>query len=661
VLLIWAVVPMPFLYIVMVPFWMTASLVGLWLALRPAGSTRLSPMVQNIIGVAIVVAVVAAGGIRVGPLRPLGHLLLLLASVRVLLVVDRRSFLKVLPALVLVWLVSLSASTHIAVVPYFALSVCLWWWVGMRLHLLGIVGATELSGSWRTPRVRHAVTAAAVAMLLAVPVFLAMPRLRSPWIAGRGGAESVTGFSDRVELSGVGTIRESQQEAVAVRSVNAVPIEQGWMRLRGTAYDRVTVGSWAPRRPGDERVSSGRTVWPNGRQRRLDGTVELELTLRHPDRYLFLPTGTFAVMAPVDVLTDPTGGVLLADRVEGELQYRVWVTRDEAPRQYDPPRAGGPRFEPPGDLTALAESIVGGANGAAESASAVERYLQENFTYSMQGMASIGPDPVSWFLLRSRRGHCEYFAGGMVVLLDALRVPARMIGGYSGGTASPQGDQVVVREANAHTWVEVWLGSDQGWQVYDPTPAGGVPGLGTLSSTVRLRVAWERLQAGWDRYVLTYGLGEQLRILVALDGAFAGAVQRVRPRHLVWVLVFIASGMVLRWWSRRWVGRVVPTLGRRRRVSPAAHAVDRLRRRLERGGEAVPTAATVRWIGRAAAARWPHAAGEVAELVDLAELELYARSPATDRATVRELWRRARQRMRQACHGPDAGKVSPTT
>jgi transglutaminase-like putative cysteine protease len=420
------------------------------------------------------------------------------------------------------------------------------------------------------------------------------------------------------------------------------------MRLRATAYERVTVDAWAPRRPGDDALPSDRTVWHSGRPERLDGTVELELTLRHPDRYLFLPTGTVAVRSPVDVVTDPSGGVLLADRIDGELQYRVWVSRGEAPRHSDPPRAGHSRLEPSDEVVTLAESIVGSATGTAERALAVERYLQENFTYSMQGMASIGPDPVSWFLLKSRRGHCEYFAGGMVVLLDALGVPARMVGGYSGGTISPAGDQVVVREANAHTWVEVWLGADEGWQIYDPTPAGGVPGLGTLGPTVRLRVAWEWIQASWDRYVLTYGLGEQLRILVAVDEAIAGAVQRIRLRHLLWVLVIVGAGLVLWWWLRRWAARVVPSSGRRRRRTPAAIAVDRLCRRLERAGEAVPAAATVRWIGGAASARWPRAADEVAELIGLAELELYSRVPTTDRQSVRELWLRARQRMRPA-------------
>ncbi len=131
----------------------------------------------------------------------------------------------------------------------------------------------------------------------------------------------------------------------------------------------------------------------------------------------------------------------------------------------------------------------------------------------MTGMGGIGPDPVSWFLLRSRSGHCEYFAGGMVVLLDALGIPARMVAGYSGGTASPAGDEVVVREANAHAWVEVWLGADLGWVVYDPTPAVGVPGLSRISAGDRLKFAWEWVQASWDRYVLTFGFGEQMALL----------------------------------------------------------------------------------------------------------------------------------------------------
>jgi hypothetical protein len=80
--------------------------------------------------------------------------------------------------LVLVWVVSLTASTHITVLAYFVASAVVWWWAGMQIQLLGV------TGTGAAVRLRHAATAALAALLLSVPLFLVVPRLRSPWIAG---------------------------------------------------------------------------------------------------------------------------------------------------------------------------------------------------------------------------------------------------------------------------------------------------------------------------------------------------------------------------------------------------------------------------------------------------------------------------------------------
>ncbi len=654
-LLLWAIVPLPFLYIVMPPFWLTAAAVGLLLAVRPKTTVRLSPAIQNLLAVVIVVVVIEAGGVRVGPLRPLGHLLLLLVAVRALLVADRRSMLRVMPALFLVWVVSLAASTHITALVYFALSAVIWWWTGMQLHLLGVLERTTRSeGSMVRPA--HAVAAAAVALLLAVPVFLVMPRLRSPWIAGRGGSRSVTGFSSRVELSGVGTIRQSQREALIIRSPRGERIRQEWSRLRATAFERVTVDSWAPRRADQvARVDDG-LIWVHREAAPLRDAVELEIVLHRPDRYLFVPTAAVAVSSPVPVHVDPAGGLSLAGDVEGPLTYSVWVTRGEVPPFVDPPHTAGPTFEPPPEVRRLAERITEGLAGAAGRAAAVESYLEENYQYSLQGMSRIGPDPVSWFLLRSRSGHCEYFAGGMVVLLDALGVPARMVGGYSGGFATAAGDEVVVREANAHTWVEVWLGGELGWRQYDPTPAAAVPALAGARSALRLRYLWEWVQAGWDRYVLTYGLGEQLQLLAVLGEAVTGLADRIRPRHLLGLAGTAAAVWLAFQAGRRLRPRRV--VGRRRRT-PAAAAVERLRRRLERSGAEVPHGATVRWIGRAAGQRWPAAADGVSRLVLLAELELYSAAGGGPAHEARRLWRGVRRGLGSGRRGVTGRRRSP--
>ena len=638
-LLLTSLLPMPFLYIVMPAFWLVAAAVGTLLLVRPGLSLRLSPLVQNGLAIVIVAAVVTAGGARLGPLRPLGHLLLLLAAVRAVQVTDRRSFLRALPLLVLVWVVSLTASTHITVLAYFAASAVVWWWAGMQIQLLGV------TGTGAAVRLRHAATAALAALLLSVPVFLVLPRLRSPWIAGRGSIQSVTGFSSRVELAGVGPIGRSQERALVLRSPDGRAIRPEWTRLRATAYQRVTVASWAPRSPDRRSRPQVGTIELADTPAGSGAPIRLEVRLDRPREYLFLPEGTVAVEVDRPVRLDPAGGLVLQSDGGGPLAYTAWVAAGGAPLRTAPPQRAGPRFEPQPEIRALAERITRGLESNEERARAVEAHLQSGYAYSMSGMRRIGPDPMAWFLLESRSGHCEYFAGGMVVLLDAIGVPARMVGGYSGGSASADGDQLTVYEANAHAWVEVWLGPDRGWRAFDPTPAANVPGLGVGRARDRIRFAWEWLQSSWDRYVLTFGMAEQMDLLAVLGSAVVAPLM-AHWRQAVAVLVAVVAGMVAVMVLRR-----RPRRGRRPAAggarSPAARAIARLVRRLERGGVHVPPAATVRWIGRTAAARWPQAAGEIGELATLAERELYAEGPLpAGAAEARRLWSGLRRAMR---------------
>ena len=91
-------------------------------------------------------------------------------------------------------------------------------------------------------------------------------------------------------------------------------------------------------------------------------------------------------------------------------------------------------------------------------AAAIEAYLSTRFRY-VADPSKIGHTmTVDQFLLREHRGHCEYFAAGMVALMTALDVPARIVGGFYGGTLNPLTGYFVIRREDAHAWVEVWDG-----------------------------------------------------------------------------------------------------------------------------------------------------------------------------------------------------------
>jgi transglutaminase-like putative cysteine protease len=106
---------------------------------------------------------------------------------------------------------------------------------------------------------------------------------------------------------------------------------------------------------------------------------------------------------------------------------------------------------------------------------AVTAYLQKNYRYSLElGHVPPGRDPMDWFLFDVKVGYCEQFATAEVMMLRSLGIPARLATGYGTGEYDPILNQAIVRERDAHAWVEVWF-ADHGWVPFDPTP--GVPGL----------------------------------------------------------------------------------------------------------------------------------------------------------------------------------------
>jgi len=89
-------------------------------------------------------------------------------------------------------------------------------------------------------------------------------------------------------------------------------------------------------------------------------------------------------------------------------------------------------------------------------------HLETTCTYSLKVGQFVSKDPVGEFVFDKRRGYCEYFASAAALLLRLEGVPARYVVGYSVRPENLEGGHYVVREADAHAWVEAWL-DGPGW------------------------------------------------------------------------------------------------------------------------------------------------------------------------------------------------------
>ena len=119
----------------------------------------------------------------------------------------------------------------------------------------------------------------------------------------------------------------------------------------------------------------------------------------------------------------------------------------------------------------LAHKVAGEQTSAYDRAEVVESFLRTTYRYAPTVRAPPpGRDPVDFFLFDLKEDFCEYFASSMVVMLRELGVPARVVEGYTAGTLDPSSGKFVVKELDAHAWVEVYFPL-YGWVEFEPTPS----------------------------------------------------------------------------------------------------------------------------------------------------------------------------------------------
>jgi len=123
----------------------------------------------------------------------------------------------------------------------------------------------------------------------------------------------------------------------------------------------------------------------------------------------------------------------------------------------------------------LARAQIGGLETDFERALALEDFFRApgNFVYSIEVPPGHGASVLADWLLEPdsanyRTGYCEQFATGFAVMARTIGIPSRVVLGFTPGSTLDDG-RLVVRDRNAHAWVEVWMPS-QGWVKFDPTP-----------------------------------------------------------------------------------------------------------------------------------------------------------------------------------------------
>jgi len=686
-----APLPLPFNEVVGWPallvFWLAAALF-MRRAARDVGGW-LPNWAMNLLALAYLpVLVVDATSLWRGRiLQPVIHLLLFALAVKLFSMRREKDKWHVLLVVFFLFLAATGTSVHPAVVPFILAFLA-----GALLVLARFASFEMLDRHpHRFPRLDRVPLSGFVAggvvfaVVAAIPLFALLPRLRSPYVVGPGGGRGtltqVAGFQDVMRLDGIGRVRGSRQ-VVARLSYETPPPGGHETRLKVMTYDRFANDEWSRR------------------QRRLRGH-EVRLVSMQPDGYYPLgvgpvdswmgvwmqPFGGDGLAVPVDgveldlvpsavegFVTGATGaGVLLDDGGvvklpfvrSGMVRYRVGLTRDRGVARSPLVSARSEPDPDPGDISPrIAElaSAVMGEGSDLERARRAEAHLASAFEYTTDLIGTPEGQRLETFLFASRRGHCELFASSMVLMLRSQGIAARLATGFLGADYNPIEGYYIVRESNAHAWVEARM-ADGAWLVFDPTPPDGRPVAGESGLSQLAAQLYDYLVFRWDRYVLTYGLADQIDVVASLRGVWqtiaawftrdeAAPVPPAAPAAprtpvaaapatadetgpAAWwplALALAAASAAFVWWERR--------------RFDATRAYVRLRERLRpdfgRKLESVPPLA----VADRFAERFPRTAGPARELVDLYVGESFdgRRLTADELRHARRLLRRALRR-----------------
>lgn len=365
------------------------------------------------------------------------------------------------------------------------------------------------------------------ALPLFILLFVVMPRLAPLWKVPLPEGRTKTGFSDHLSPGDLGKLVKSGETAFRVSFIgeHPHPKELYWRGLVLTNFDGRT---WTRTADGEDLKEEA--------PKSFDHLIEYSVVVEPHNQ-----TWLFALATPIQ--TEGTGlqikrfgeGLIGADNsVFQRTQYKVisarslifnenyQLSKQEQTLNLALPKSGNQQTRN------LAQMWTKAGMDTQQKIMAGLGLFQRDFVYTLSPPL-LGDEVIDEFLFFSKRGFCEHFASSFAFLMRAAGVPARVVVGYQGGKYNDPNPYLIVSQADAHAWVEIWQPSF-GWTMIDPTAAvapsrielgidealnsedRSLVGQGVISGNGWLlpwQKNWDAANFAWQRWVLNYDTEKQ--------------------------------------------------------------------------------------------------------------------------------------------------------
>jgi len=306
--------------------------------------------------------------------------------------------------------------------------------------------------------------------LAAIPamivLFVLFPRLASPlWSFDIEDSTATTGITDKIRPGQVSQLSQSSATAFRVRFQSDPPpmVQRYW---RGPVLWNTDGATWT----AADQLSDPAFVRPD---HEASGPLyRYELTMEATNQQWVFPLEL--PQAPIrNGLLTPDYQMRANAPIKSRKSYQLESHADfKLPHLMDWERRLGLKL--PSNITQRMRQLVAGWRSKATNDMdlvqlGLNHFTNNPFVYTLSPPL-LGDNPTDEFLFETQQGFCGHYATSFASLMRIAGIPARVVAGYQGGEMNPLGGHLIVRQSDAHAWVEVWI-SNQGWIRIDPTAA----------------------------------------------------------------------------------------------------------------------------------------------------------------------------------------------
>ncbi len=479
-----------------------------------------------------------------GELLPAGiHFLMILMVIKLFNLKQRRDYLHLYAISLVAILASGALTTDLWYLPIFLLYLVAGVWT---LILFQITKGSEDAGvspmsaslvrgeplSRVTPQLFWLANGLALVCFgMTVAIFFTIPRLSAGFYQKSFGENIRTsGFSETVNLGAIGPIKRDPSVVMRVELTRQAPYSLDRLYVRGLTFDQYDGKSWTNRLSYRRNLSEENpgTFIIRGLQgptgSRLGDSIQQNIILEPLDTAVLFGapfveriSGKFPA-----VQSDLAGSVYLPFPSASRIEYSV-VSRSnpllpadlgsDAPQH---PESFARHFlQIPYQserISRLSEDITRSHPSSYEKAQAIQTFLTRNYRYSLDAPLAGLDRPLEEFLFIRKTGYCEHYATAMVIMLRMVGIPSRLVTGFLAAEWNEYGNYYVVRQQDAHAWVEVNL-PHSGWVMMDPTPPSNEAVRNENPAWRALERIMDSVKLQWNRFFVQYSAEDQLAVV----------------------------------------------------------------------------------------------------------------------------------------------------